>query len=747
MLQIIKKNSKLFTKIEKKSLQYINKDNLLKYKTIKDRLDSKLNTNTKNFEIEKHEKRINSKFITESFDQIKLKRIEKFNLNILHDKFHNKKWQFDFFNNFKQIFKNEILEPNYERKKNSENNKENFEDFSYMINLEENELTDFLGKEFNYFVSKSLENKKHLKRNFQTFLEIAKKDNSEYNFIFENFSYFFQKNENFEIFRIETNNIKNYLNPNLEEKELIFSNNLLQNYFLNFKDPDSYNISRFLKNNNIFHENFFNLKIFNEQKFFVFEINIENDNCVFVKNLKNGLFFKFYFKNLLENYEIVNFGERVIFIYKIFGQNSHFYFELKNQDFFDLKIYQDEIFSLTNYMKINQEKLLENNIFGFLEKNSKIFFEENYLNFSFFGKKTFFKSNNQFLTEFNLYYISNGFIINIFSSDKNFEFQSSENFVYIKFLEDKKIYFFSLLNLLEKKKIFKFENLEEKINCLNEEEKIVDFKTKKHSLQIFILNEKKKILIIKIMNEKKNTENEKIIQDVYSFEKSNEKIYNKNILTFFTKNQFGEKNHYFYDFIMDILETNKKENFLKIENFEKNEKNYNLNIFQTKKKIRKILFIISEKEQKFDLYYQILLKKDWSIIYINKKNPGKKFCFYEISEILKTYENFQISVKIENLELFPFFFENLQNLNFIENFILHNIPLNQEIYEENYSDLKKNILPIQKILVINEIFNNETVFWRVLLNDFRKKDLLKIYYNEYNKNYDLFFINLVNFLE
>ncbi len=233
----------------------------------------------------------------------------------------------------------------------------------------------------------------------------------------DDFSYTLGDNENgLELFQTNYSNFNNVIKLDKNNQKLILSNECLKDYFLLYKDALSYNFNRFLKNNEIKNGNILDLRLFVNQTFLVFSLELENSVCVFIKDIKNDRYFKHYFVDIFENYWIVEFPNRTLFIFQNYHSSHLFYFELKSEDFVGDFSKNIKVVSLTAFMRENQENLFNNDFGEFLEKNAKNFFEEKIdkLDFNFFGKTNFFKTFNSEKNEYKLFYIYNGVLLNVF---------------------------------------------------------------------------------------------------------------------------------------------------------------------------------------------------------------------------------------------------------------------------------------------------------------------------------------------
>lgn len=281
-----------------------------------------------------------------------------------------------------------------------------------------NEINEFLQAEKNYYTVYLGSKLGALKLNYSGILAEIPYVYTDEKYFCDEWKYFNNFGSKLDIIKEPIWNAESLLKDDKENRKPVISNESLKEYFLDFKDDFSYFLCRYLKNNDIMTTDLRTIKVSEPLNLIAVKVLVDNNEILVIKRLDDQKYYMAYFPNEIDEFWLVKLKGLPSLVYKRPGSGSLNYMTLEDSLFSEIKQKNAAIKSIGEYMKANQDKLIENPSANLIEYKSHILFEtqqneSTYLDY--FGTNLFIKYKSSD-SNINLWIITEDLIKMIFVS-------------------------------------------------------------------------------------------------------------------------------------------------------------------------------------------------------------------------------------------------------------------------------------------------------------------------------------------
>lgn len=499
-----------------------------------------LNLHIIDYEVKPDEVQLNTNYIIEKKKSILR---EQYNRSLINQTLNVLKQQSLFERLKRSIFRNKkpfdsIIGNEVQRIKSDPDQVDSYKDFLYLTDLENVDLQEkFLNEQFIRFSMEMLQKKHNLFQSPSSFFKLASKILPNEVYFSDKYAYF-SEGIFLDIKRFRVINSRQLVGEMKEqEREVVMNHKMVLDYFLGFKDKESYSISRHLKNNILKFANVQEQSLFLKDKYFSLRLNINDREYSLLYHLKRKKFLNFYFPSEYRDLFVIDQEDKELLVFK---EGNSLKFVVLEEEYFDARSAEGvEISSIAEYLSKNLSQLIDNTLP--LADDAKLFYEsaeEEEVKMMKFGNVNLMESFNMKTLIQRLYLTQTSEQILLFEHSGKVDFGFTNQHIYVWFLN----------NLLQKsiEDIEKEQKVQSIIDfrqlySLEEEFQFVFMKGLFGLLSIFLINHKAQMGKIMVYNEKTQQFKEFVIEQCSQFQMVNQNSFFSTYLFFYKLNLFGQK--------------------------------------------------------------------------------------------------------------------------------------------------------------------------------------------------------------
>ncbi len=327
-------------------------------------VDKTLNLDTYRYEVAENERKINSRFIEikgQKEDRVeqatlfrrlvgKLKERQAYLLPLIRNR------------DLEMAKAKIICKPDIEKIKISEF-KKSYYDYLLNPNPTDPQIQNFLTKEKNYanshFACLGQKSNRITNRWLQEYISFY----SSYPCFYDNNCYEVKWDPSLTLTKRPFHNIKNLLDFDKTQPEVVFGFNEMTEYLLGFKDDFSYFVCRLLKNKKLTKEMLETVTISGDERYLAISFLLEGKYLTIIKDIKENTFLKYYFNSKLDFLSFYSEnGTDYDIVFKLEGSIEVKSLKLRGDQFEKVREVNGIIESVTRYMISNKSKLVMNTI-------------------------------------------------------------------------------------------------------------------------------------------------------------------------------------------------------------------------------------------------------------------------------------------------------------------------------------------------------------------------------------------------